>query len=114
MLWILLAFAILFAQLAVWGSFFSYQTLVSTGGEITVPATLQSQQGRAPRTLACNDLLSGDAARQPTDLDAQVLDGMRAQCRQLAAAQPQRLDRKSTRLNSSHLVISYAVFCFEK
>src|SRR5256885_10237411 len=23
-------------------------------------------------------------------------------------------DRKSTRLNSSHLVISYAVFCFEK
>src|SRR2546426_4557137 len=24
------------------------------------------------------------------------------------------LDRKSTRLNSSHLVISYAVFCFEK
>src|SRR5256885_10498985 len=24
------------------------------------------------------------------------------------------LDRKSTRLNSSHLVISYAVFCFQK
>src|ERR1022692_2150784 len=24
------------------------------------------------------------------------------------------VDRKSTRLNSSHLVISYAVFCFEK
>jgi ABC-2 type transport system permease protein len=93
MLWILLAFAILFAQLAVWGSFFSYQNLQSTGGEITVPATLQSQQGRAPRTLACNDLLSGDPARQPTDLDAQVLDGMRAQCRQQLATQPQRLQR---------------------
>src|SRR5256885_10090675 len=26
----------------------------------------------------------------------------------------QREDRKSTRLNSSHLVISYAVFCLEK
>src|SRR5688500_19695013 len=25
-----------------------------------------------------------------------------------------RRDRKSTRLNSSHLVISYAVFCFNK
>src|SRR5256885_3988588 len=25
-----------------------------------------------------------------------------------------RRDRKSTRLNSSHLVISYAVFCFKK
>src|SRR5256885_8626981 len=34
-------------------------------------------------------------------------------------AQPQRVgddrqDRKSTRLNSSHLVISYAVFCLKK
>src|SRR2546426_5254639 len=31
-------------------------------------------------------------------------------------AAPRRLcrDRKSTRLNSSHLVISYAVFCLEK
>src|SRR5256885_12165064 len=26
----------------------------------------------------------------------------------------QALDRKSTRLNSSHLVISYAVFCLQK
>src|SRR5256885_11507931 len=26
----------------------------------------------------------------------------------------QRVDRKSTRLNSSHLVISYAVFCLTK
>src|SRR5688500_19868172 len=39
----------------------------------------------------------------------------------LARAQPRRelrlgndLDRKSTRLNSSHLVISYAVFCLKK
>src|SRR5256885_10896097 len=27
---------------------------------------------------------------------------------------PQAQDRKSTRLNSSHLVISYAVFCLKK
>src|SRR2546426_8490575 len=27
---------------------------------------------------------------------------------------PGHLDRKSTRLNSSHLVISYAVFCLKK
>src|SRR5256885_8544477 len=32
-----------------------------------------------------------------------------------AAASPSpRADRKSTRLNSSHLVISYAVFCLKK
>src|SRR5690625_6727177 len=28
--------------------------------------------------------------------------------------QPQREDRKSTRLNSSHVAISYAVFCLKK
>src|SRR5256885_9944972 len=31
-----------------------------------------------------------------------------------APASLQALDRKSTRLNSSHLVISYAVFCLKK
>src|SRR5256885_11418580 len=30
------------------------------------------------------------------------------------AARQRQLDRKSTRLNSSHLVISYAVFCLKK
>src|SRR2546426_4003785 len=34
--------------------------------------------------------------------------------RVLAAEQHERPDRKSTRLNSSHLVISYAVFCLKK
>src|SRR5256885_11856993 len=41
-----------------------------------------------------------------------------AQPRPAAAAQGEQggggLDRKSTRLNSSHLVISYAVFCLRK
>src|SRR5947207_9785623 len=32
----------------------------------------------------------------------------------LAKKSGQRLDRKSTRLNSSHTVISYAVFCLKK
>src|SRR5256885_6633803 len=51
----------------------------------------------------------------------QVAAGMgrvlRARCgrRGWAAVRPvHRGDRKSTRLNSSHLVISYAVFCLKK
>src|SRR5205807_10578503 len=32
----------------------------------------------------------------------------------LGAVGPDAIDRKSTRLNSSHLVISYAVFCLKK
>lgn len=93
MLWILLAFAILFAQLAVWGQYFSYQNLRNTGGELTIPASLQQQQGRVPRTVACNDLLSGDPARMPTDLDAQVVAGLTAQCRQTQVTLPARLER---------------------
>src|SRR5256885_11443603 len=40
-----------------------------------------------------------------------------AQARALARllqGHPAKVDRKSTRLNSSHLVISYAVFCLKK
>jgi ABC-type transport system involved in multi-copper enzyme maturation permease subunit len=93
MVWILLIFALLFAQLAVWGAFFSYSNVQETGGELTVPAALQQQGGRIPRTIRCNDLLSGDAARQPADLDPQVLAGLTAQCRQQAPGLPARLAR---------------------
>src|SRR2546426_7398386 len=37
-----------------------------------------------------------------------------ALCERLAQLAPGKRDRKSTRLNSSHLVISYAVFCLKK
>src|ERR1022692_1520486 len=35
-------------------------------------------------------------------------------CRTFGNPVPSHIDRKSTRLNSSHLVISYAVFCLKK
>src|SRR5437588_9341548 len=38
---------------------------------------------------------------------AELMEKWRAECRK-------RTDRKSTRLNSSHTVISYAVFCLKK
>src|SRR5437870_11301472 len=37
-----------------------------------------------------------------------------AELAHLAARIGQQLDRKSTRLNSSHVAISYAVFCLKK
>src|SRR5256885_12121144 len=60
------------------------------------------------------------AQRPPADLPADLIDQLRALVR---AACPEYMvpahfvrleDRKSTRLNSSHLVISYAVFCLKK
>src|SRR5438132_4725982 len=41
-------------------------------------------------------------------------EGLRGCRAQLPEPRPPRLDRKSTRLNSSHTVISYAVFCLKK
>src|ERR1039457_7627327 len=40
-----------------------------------------------------------------------LLSGAGSACRTQPFAMTARSDRKSTRLNSSHLVISYAVFC---
>src|SRR5256885_8765664 len=65
-------------------------------------------------TLSLHDALPISHARKPqrhpedqdSDKDCRPGTGDRA---------PMRLqDRKSTRLNSSHLVISYAVFCLKK
>src|SRR5256885_12170600 len=60
-------------------------------------------------------LLPGFRPRDLAPVHEQVKDhviiaGYGLNGRNLAAA----LDRKSTRLNSSHLVISYAVFCLKK
>src|SRR5690606_39449921 len=35
-------------------------------------------------------------------------------CSTLTLSEPSQVDRKSTRLNSSHVKISYAVFCLKK
>src|SRR5207244_9226706 len=42
------------------------------------------------------------------------LDDVRPHVRELADGGRARADRKSTRLNSSHQIISYAVFCLKK
>src|SRR5256885_8105547 len=67
-------------------------------------------------------LLVGVLAAHPGAADGAL--GLELQIRRVAQAEraideqralhEQALDRKSTRLNSSHLVISYAVFCLKK
>src|SRR5438477_8722181 len=48
------------------------------------------------------------------DLHAKSRSRQVARPRQIAMAISKELDRKSTRLNSSHMSISYAVFCLKK
>src|SRR2546422_2377690 len=58
-------------------------------------------------------LLADDAPAQETPRGRHYGDWQH--CEASVAAQPtQEIDRKSTRLNSSHGYISYAVFCLKK
>src|SRR5256885_12148639 len=67
------------------------------------PAGDQVDEGRLAGTVGSDQRVS--RTRLETEIDV-VGDDERAE----VLAQADGLDRKSTRLNSSHLVISYAVF----
>src|SRR5260221_6215823 len=54
-------------------------------------------------------------ARRPTGEPSPYPEGNSRTClRPTTEVRQRQLDRKSTRLNSSHTVISYAVFCLKK
>src|SRR3712207_8875314 len=60
---------------------------------------------------------TGEGAGGPWGCRRPVVGRRRARCRASAATvrlETRREDRKSTRLNSSHANISYAVFCLKK
>src|SRR5688572_31761302 len=65
----------------------------------TLQRALEDWSNAAPRLNALSDALDAGNAEDVFDLDMTAL------------AAP--LDRKSTRLNSSHSQISYAVFCLK-
>src|SRR2546426_4912518 len=87
---------------------FPYTTLFrSPGRRRAVPASVASWSACfLPISSAFDDRLNDRFRLAPNALhDGRVLQGARKRRKQ---------DRKSTRLNSSHLVISYAVFCLKK
>src|SRR5690606_41897712 len=55
-----------------------------------------------------------DAAAARPEAPAHAGGGRNPRVRQAGHRSGERLDRKSTRLNSSHVKISYAVFCLKK
>src|SRR3712207_7054804 len=66
-------------------------------------------EGQSP--AGCGKLLLVEDDPAQAYLQRKLLDGT---VRSLAHAQTLAEDRKSTRLNSSHANISYAVFCLKK
>src|SRR5688500_19948327 len=81
---------------------FSFRSLFS---DATAPTQIY--------TLSLHDALPISTVAIERDLVAGLLRHDRARFVQEAEVR-RILDRKSTRLNSSHLVISYAVFCLKK
>src|SRR5438552_14375028 len=70
---------------------------------------------RRPLREALDRVLAEDVT-SPIDLpawDNSAMDGYAARAADVERAGPEQ-DRKSTRLNSSHQIISYAVFCLKK
>src|SRR5690606_41307755 len=66
-----------------------------------------------PRRLRAQGARAATSVHPRRTLDA-LLDSSRRDERQAEPAIPVEQDRKSTRLNSSHVKISYAVFCLKK
>src|SRR5690625_6614994 len=84
-----------------------------------VPATEIGGGAGAPRAkpVRLTSTLEPQTYRQLTGFCAEAADAIGAARVPHAAvvrALIARLDRKSTRLNSSHVAISYAVFCLKK
>src|SRR6266850_4151899 len=72
------------------------------------------ERGRHPKELAGGVGRSASRRRERRDLEI-VRHGLQRGNVRLGGPSAIRIrDRKSTRLNSSHLVISYAVFCLKK
>src|SRR5256885_8261406 len=86
---------------------FPYTTLFRSGRARHVLRLLaQNPNSEVARLL--NISSNNPQLENSANLDASTESGCMAQFCQYY------LDRKSTRLNSSHLVISYAVFCLKK
>src|SRR3712207_7395188 len=88
---------------------FPYTTLFRSRRNflVPIPSFASFAELNAHLEQRCLDRL-GDQVRGQSECIGERLE------RDLAALQPLPPDRKSTRLNSSHANISYAVFCLKK
>src|SRR5258708_11661723 len=58
--------------------------------------------------------VESDASSAPSDLRLTISLSLCTTITAISSAMARTIDRKSTRLNSSHQIISYAVFCLKK
>src|SRR5256885_16296477 len=95
---------------------FPYTTLFRSMGELVMQPPGSDKLGEHSLPLDATErdyaaIMQDIRARQPDFIFSTVVGDSTAS---LYRAYADAGDRKSTRLNSSHLVISYAVFCLKK
>src|SRR2546426_7944466 len=90
---------------------FPYTTLFRSLVPRLERLTVRAADGVIANTPQLAAVLSAKYPKVPVHC---VPNGVDAECLPPARHPYPGLDRKSTRLNSSHLVISYAVFCLKK
>src|SRR3712207_8091055 len=82
------------------------------------PPPIRSEHHGPARPCAQDDVRIApadiDVSRRERDRLGHLAHGERADLVEAARQRPREGDRKSTRLNSSHANISYAVFCLQK
>src|SRR2546430_5483537 len=78
------------------------------------PYTTLFRSGYQTALMAPTEILAEQHARNIKRLLAKTPFRVELLTGSLRAAEKRMLDRKSTRLNSSHSQISYAVFCLKK
>src|SRR3712207_7852573 len=89
---------------------FPYTTLFRSGAEILTALLDLEPTGREVPPPSDD----GEHLRRPNTLEMLGRGVLNAPLQPLRAARSLPEDRKSTRLNSSHANISYAVFCLKK
>src|SRR5260221_2249704 len=80
---------------------------------IAIPFIFLTAKGEKPDIRAGMNLGADDYLTIPV-AKPDLLDAIRSRLERAIQQAVPELDRKSTRLNSSHTVISYAVFCLKK
>src|SRR5436309_12169672 len=86
-----------------------FQILRTSVGKWVPPFDVRSPSFTSGSTLRAESEVEHAVARARACLRATAMD-----CRAVHFEVGGHLDRKSTRLNSSHVKISYAVFCLKK
>src|SRR5690625_6021159 len=72
------------------------------------------KQGNKTKTGEKYEFLEMDQGKEIPCVDRQIVSEIDKKVETLMGLTQDQLDRKSTRLNASHVAISYAVFCLKK